>query len=340
MAQSFASPEEEIQFWKEKAETFEKEAKEVKEELEEFRESSRELEHELETQLEQSEGKIKQFSSLTSRLQLENEQLKDKLEQCHKEYHFQVTELQTELAEIKAIKDQLNKYIRELEQQNDDLERAKRSTLASLEDFEGRLNTAIERNAFLESELDEKEALKAAVQRMKDETRDLKLELKVLTTTATSESSVDPASSPPDNDKSLLQMKLEQNNNMKQNGQVNGKSSPDSSKHAAEVSNREKDLPILETPPSSSKTSPRHNSTLTPSARLSALNIVGDLLRKVGALELKLSSCRNIVKENGAPNSTPSTPLGSSPATTASSGIVPANAERRRSSRSATPTFN
>ena len=30
------------------------------------------------------------------------------------------------MAEIKAIKDELNKYIRELEQQNDDLERAKR----------------------------------------------------------------------------------------------------------------------------------------------------------------------------------------------------------------------
>ena len=61
-----------------------------------------------------------------------------------------------------------------MEQQNDDLERAKRSTLArlvvllvsstyfkflhflSLEDFEGRMNAAIERNAFLESELDEK----------------------------------------------------------------------------------------------------------------------------------------------------------------------------------------
>ena len=69
--------------------------------------------------------------------------------------------------------------MRELEQQNDDLERVKRSTLArwnvlrdvstvilgtfyfnpsllSLEDFEGRMNAAIERNAFLESELDEK----------------------------------------------------------------------------------------------------------------------------------------------------------------------------------------
>jgi len=41
---------------------------------------------------------------------------------------------------------------------------------------------------------------------------------------------------------------------------------------------------------------------LTPSARISALGIVGDLLRKVGALELKLVSCRNIVKENGKEN--------------------------------------
>jgi len=132
------------------------------------------------------------------------------------------------------------------------------------------------------------------------------------------------SSSPPDNDKSLLQMKLERNNN------INGKSSPDSNKHAAEVSNGEKcqSSPILDTPPSSSKTSPRHNSTLTPSARLSALNIVGDLLRKVGALELKLSSCRNIVKENGAPASSPTTPLNGQ------------QTERRRSSRSATPTTN
>ena len=42
------------------------------------------------------------------------------------EFSLKVTELQTELAEIKAIKDQFQKYVRELEQQNDDLERAKR----------------------------------------------------------------------------------------------------------------------------------------------------------------------------------------------------------------------
>lgn len=34
---------------------------------------------------------------------------------------------------------------------------------------------------------------------------------------------------------------------------------------------------------------------LSPSTRISALNIVSDLLRKVGALESKLASCRNLV---------------------------------------------
>ena len=39
---------------------------------------------------------------------------------------FQVSELQAELGSTKSIREQLNKYIRDLEQQNDDLERAKR----------------------------------------------------------------------------------------------------------------------------------------------------------------------------------------------------------------------
>ena len=127
-----------------------------------------------------------------------------------------------------------------------------RSTIASLEDFEARLNAAIERNAFLESELDEKENLKAgnlftsglkirlsksvsrfflirtiiffsAVQRMKDETRDLRSELKVLTcSTSNGSTSVSAKSGTglapingimPDNDKSSMQLKLERNNN-------------------------------------------------------------------------------------------------------------------------------
>ena len=62
-------------------------------------------------------------------MQLENDNVWDKLEQCSREYNHQISELETdsELAEIKGIKERLHKYVQELEQQNDDLERAKRS---------------------------------------------------------------------------------------------------------------------------------------------------------------------------------------------------------------------
>ena len=46
-----------------------------------------------------------------------------------------------------------------------------RATICSLEEFDTRLNTAIERNAFLENELEEKEQLMITVQRLKDEAR-------------------------------------------------------------------------------------------------------------------------------------------------------------------------
>merc|ERR1719495_3138559 len=154
---TFASPAEEAAYWRSRFEQLSRESQVTREEFQEFQDGSRELEAELETQLEQSEVKIKEYRSLSNRLHMDNDELKAKLEQCHKEYAFQINELQTELVEIKSIKDELHKYVRQLEQQNDDLERAKRSTLASLEDFEVKMNATIERNAFLESELDEKD---------------------------------------------------------------------------------------------------------------------------------------------------------------------------------------
>ena len=43
--------------------------------------------------------------------------------------------------------------------------------MVSLDDFDQRLNQTMERNAFLESELDEKDSLSVTVQRLHDETR-------------------------------------------------------------------------------------------------------------------------------------------------------------------------
>ncbi|XP_064009966.1 nuclear distribution protein nudE homolog 1 isoform X2 [Pogoniulus pusillus] len=211
----FSSVEEEARYWKEMAMKYKQCAENTQEELHEFQEGSREYEAELETQLQQTESRNRDLLSENNRLRMELESVKEKIEMEHSERYRQISALEDDLAQTKAVKDQLQKYIRELEQANDDLERAKRATIMSLEDFEQRLNQAIERNAFLESELDEKENLLESVQRLKDEARGLE----------------DSYSATP----------------------------------------------------------------LTPAARISALNIVGDLLRKVGALESKLASCRNFV---------------------------------------------
>uniref|UniRef100_F6PKH5 Nuclear distribution protein nudE-like 1 n=1 Tax=Xenopus tropicalis TaxID=8364 RepID=F6PKH5_XENTR len=175
----FLSPKEEIVYWRELAKRLKQSYQEARDELIEFQEGSRELEAELETQLVQAEQRNRDLLSDNQRLKCEVESLKEKLEHQYAQSYKQVSLLEDELARARSIKDQLHKYVRELEQANDDLERAKRATIVSLEDFEQRLNQAIERNAFLESELDEKESLLVSVQRLKDEARDLRQELAV-----------------------------------------------------------------------------------------------------------------------------------------------------------------
>ena len=103
---------------------------EIKEEFEEFEISSRELEAELEAQLDQQESKTKELTAANERLQMELETLRERLEQQNSSSHRQLSELEDEFAQVKHSNDALTKYIRELEQSNDDLERAKRLELA------------------------------------------------------------------------------------------------------------------------------------------------------------------------------------------------------------------
>ena len=143
-----------------------------------------------------------------------------------------------------------------------------------MEDFESRLNAAIERNAFLESELDEKEALKASVQRMKDETRDLKAELRLLAPRHP-QLSLESSLELPDNDKAS------ETNNNSMRGDSNKLSEGLCKQNS--ISNKS-ELSIMDmTPISSVKSSPSNqnqknpSNALTPSARISALNIVRSL---------------------------------------------------------------
>ncbi|XP_062615841.1 nuclear distribution protein nudE homolog 1-like [Saccostrea cucullata] len=276
-SKKFQTQKEEIDYWRLEAERFKQDLEETREELEEFQISSRELECELEAQLEQLESKNKELLSETTKLSSENASLKEKIELLQTNSHRQVSNLEDELAQVSAYKDELQRYIRELEQTNDDLERAKRATVVSLEDFEVRLNQAIERNAFLESELDEKETLTETVQRLKDEATDLRSELNVVQSRPAS--SVESIASKEDSNSNAIPVKKKQDS--REENSINDKP------------------PSLSTPPNRGIPFKSATSTpLTPSARISALNIVGDLLRKVGALESKLASCRNFVKDN------------------------------------------
>lgn len=54
----------------------------------------------------------------------------DKVEQQYSQSYKQISVLEDDLGQTRSIKDQLHKYVRELEQSNDDLERAKRSVWA------------------------------------------------------------------------------------------------------------------------------------------------------------------------------------------------------------------
>ncbi|XP_029582782.1 nuclear distribution protein nudE homolog 1-like isoform X1 [Salmo trutta] len=311
----FVSLEEEVDYWKEQAAKHQQRAEEAQEELQEFQQMSRDYEGELETELKQCETQNRELVTQNNRLHMELENYKEKYERQHSEVYRQISTLEEDLAETTAIRDQLHKYIRELEQANDDLERSKRATIMSLEDFEQRMNHVIERNAFLESELDEKENLLESVQRLKDEARDLRQELAVQqkqerrpsftvtknsfsdktedkTSLHTSHSSTRPPSSlhtapPPALPPSLL-------------------STPSRPPHPSAS-------PFTTPPPSYSRGDGLSGAPLTTSTRISALNIVGELLRKVGNLESKLASCREFVYEQSPGRSTLSGGQGAPP---------------------------
>lgn len=145
----FKSPEEEIGYLKKKLD-------ETQSEFLEFQESSRDLELEYETQVKQLEKKNNEYTNQLAKLEIENDQLKSKYSAYANDTQRKLNEYQEQISGLQALNTRLNSYIRELEQNNDDLERARRALAASLEDFESQLNQQIERNVLLENEVTEK----------------------------------------------------------------------------------------------------------------------------------------------------------------------------------------
>jgi DNA repair exonuclease SbcCD ATPase subunit len=171
------TPEEELNHWREKAMRLEAELEDCRKEAREFEETSKAVEAELELELKHNEAKVKDLTAVVGKYRNEVEQLRSRLDKQSSTESRQHSELTSELHSLKSQMEELRTYVRKLEQTNDDLERTNRANAVSIEDFEIKLNNAIEKNVILESELDEKEGLKLKLQRLKDETRDLKSEL-------------------------------------------------------------------------------------------------------------------------------------------------------------------
>ncbi|XP_011298460.1 nuclear distribution protein nudE-like 1 isoform X2 [Fopius arisanus] len=273
----FNSKDDEIQYWMELAQQMYQRKEDVEHELEEFQENSQMLEKELETSLEQSEKSNRELRQRNTRLATEIEQLRTRLDQQTAD----CSTFQTRASELEAQHEQLLKYIRELEQKNDDLERAHRINMATEEAIEAKFNSAIEKNALLESELDEKESLKIIVQRLMDENRDLKQEFNVLKRhMADNDKSADKVRTLVDSNK--LQVERETHLPLtEQNISTTGHpQSPLKIENGVINNNNNMNMPMA------------------PSTRILAMNMIGDLMRKVGALENKLNTCRNASRED------------------------------------------
>ena len=320
---TFPNQQEEIEYWKKKL-------SECQIEFQEFQESSCELEQEYETQFKQLEKRNNESTALINRLEAENEHLKSKYNSYVSETRYKLNEYQKDIIELKETNNRLTTYIRELEQSNDDLERAKRALAASLDDFESQLNQQIERNVLLENEISGKDELECLVQRLKEETRDLQHELQVkknapvvanrveeFTTTSVKSPSnhgligvanLDSHSSP--NGKisdqwntSLPQGYLENETTHKADSttpliasstQRFSYSSPTPSQQSSSAATASQDSKSQQTSPPLSPINKAVPVSMTLSSRISALNIVSDLLRKIGALETKLASAKKM----------------------------------------------
>ncbi|XP_037933838.1 nuclear distribution protein nudE homolog isoform X1 [Teleopsis dalmanni] len=171
----FNSVEDECRYWKERAKLYHKEWTDVKQEYDEYVEQSRQMEAEMDATIDQKLAVIKDLKMKVNVLEKENESLKLKIDS----HNLDFANVEKQLESVKKERDSMKEYLRQLEQKNDDLERAHRILNESIVDFEKMLDKAYEKNALLELEVDEKEMLQEKLQRLMDETRDLKQELNI-----------------------------------------------------------------------------------------------------------------------------------------------------------------
>lgn len=109
-----------------------------------------------------------------------NDDLKEENRRTQLKTSQNLDSIQRELQFVRSQQEYYKSRTRELEQDNDDLERSERVAKSSLQTMETKLSHAMEHNSKLQGEVETKKVLVDEVQRLKDELRDLNLELNVV----------------------------------------------------------------------------------------------------------------------------------------------------------------
>ncbi|KAJ1985179.1 NADH:ubiquinone oxidoreductase [Dimargaris verticillata] len=177
---SFDSKDAEIAYWKDQYKAMRDRADAVELDMLEFQEQSAELEKELEGEVERLENSCQELKHRNQKYIMEAEEWKMKYYDAKKEMNHSLMSVTRELDFVKTQQEKYKSRTRELEQDNDDLERFERAARSSLRDMESRYSRALERTVALEAEVEEKNQLLIEVQRLKDELKDLNLELNLL----------------------------------------------------------------------------------------------------------------------------------------------------------------
>ncbi|KAF9360571.1 hypothetical protein BGX26_008714 [Mortierella sp. AD094] len=177
---SFDNINDELEYYKNRTEELELDLAETKYGLEEFQLSSKELEEELEKEIDSTEKRYNEIKIRNESMRQEVEEWKEKYHHSLKDSSVNINQLTRQLEELRQQTEMFIKKERELEQNNDDLERTGRATEWSLQEMERKYNVALEKQAMLENEVSAKVALTEEVQRLKDELRDVNVELAVM----------------------------------------------------------------------------------------------------------------------------------------------------------------
>lgn len=253
---SFPDKDSEITFWKQKAMDLKAQLEDTQRQFEEFQDDSRALEGELEQQLEVVEAKKADVSLRLERALSELTDLKEKLSKSRELSRGEISKLEQQVQQAHEREQHLKQRIRVLEQTNDDFERIERVTTTSLSEIEQRYNHMVERAILLEQELEDKQRMQVEIQRLKDEMRDMDLELQILRSKYAQ-------------NQSSNHMHVDQEKTLPTN------SAP------------------LEFAPSSEATS---HSKANGNWNSSSTAIVQEMLSRVKTLERRLSTCRTVVR--------------------------------------------